>query len=289
MRIKSVFISSIFLLLTATQLIALAQESEIVRFPRLSAAVDPNEVYIHELLQLALKNSKTSYQLVPSEGKMQQARSIYEMTKAVGNVDLLWTMVTDERQTQMIAIKIPIDKGLIGWRIPLLKKERSQIFEKVSTLRHLSTYSAGQEHDWPDVPILKENGLPVVTSTSYEALFNMLQGGRFDYFPRSMFEIWNEFSSHPKHDLHIDEHIILHYPAAYYFFVTPRRPKLAEDLRAGLEAMIKDSSFEKLFRKHNQISIDRANIKHRTIIELNNPLFHLDKSNGYRPELWFQP
>jgi hypothetical protein len=293
MRITYLLIIATFLLLTSSHSISITQESEVVRFPRLSAEIDPNETYIHELLLLALENSGTQYRLVPTEGKMQQARSIYEMTTPHGNVDLIWSMGTDERETQMIAIKIPIDKGLIGWRIPLVKEENAKLFANVKNLQDLKAYTAGQEHDWPDTPILRENGVRVITSTSYEPLFNMLQGGRFDYFPRSMFEIWNEFAAHPKHRLHIDPYIILHYPAAYYFFVTTRRPKLANDLRLGLELAIKDGSFERLFQKHNQISISKADIKHRTVIEMRNPLIQNNKAfkSGpeYRPELWFQP
>jgi hypothetical protein len=292
MRINYLSIIATALLLLSAQPNA-AEESDQIRFPRLSAEIDPHEVYIHELLSLVIKNSSTAYKLVPTPEKMQQARAIYEMTTPGGNVDILSSMTTDERETQMIAIKIPIDKGLIGWRIPLVKKENADLFANVKNLQDLKAYSAGQEHDWPDTPILKENGVRVITSTSYEPLFNMLQGGRFDYFPRSMFEIWSEFSAHPKHQLYIDPYIILHYPAAYYFFVTPRRPKLAADLKLGLELTIKDGSFEKLFQKHNQISIAKADIKHRTVIEMKNPLIQKNKTfrSGpeYRPELWFQP
>lgn len=267
----------------------LAQETEEVRFPRPTAVIDPHAEYVHEVLRSALKNASVAYRMRASASQMQQARAIYEMSTPHGIIDILWTMSTDERETQLIPVRIPIDKGLIGWRIPLVNKDKASLLQQVTSVKTLAAFSAGQEHDWPDVPILKANGLPVVTSTTYEPLFNMLQAGRFDYFPRSIFEIWSEYASHPRHNLFIDPHIILHYPAAYYFFVTPRRPKLAEDLRLGLEEMIKNGSFEKLFQKYNQASIKSANIKQRTVIELRNPLSNQDKLPLNRPELWFQP
>ena len=41
------------------------------------------------------------------------------LASSQGTVDICWTMSTDERETQILPIRIPIDKGLIGWRIAL--------------------------------------------------------------------------------------------------------------------------------------------------------------------------
>ncbi|MDO8178286.1 MAG: hypothetical protein Q7U12_01825 [Undibacterium sp.] len=266
-----------------------AKESIEVRFPRPAADIDPQSDYIHAVLKLALKNAPVSYQLKPSSAKMDQARAIYEMTTPNGIVDILWTMSTDEREAQLIPIRIPIDKGLIGWRIPLVKRNNADLLKNVKSLDNLRVFSAGQEQDWPDVPILKANALPVITSAAYEPLFNMLKAGRFDYFPRSIFEILSEYSAHPNHNLYVDQHIILHYPAAFYFFVAPRKPMLAKDLRMGLEVAIKNGRFEKLFQKYHQMSIRKANIKQRVVIELRNPLSTPEKLPMNRPELWFTP
>lgn len=268
---------------------ASAAPSTIVRYPRPIATIDPHGEYVHEVLQQALKNFKDKYQLVPSVISMPQIRAIQEVAAASGVVDLIWTMSTDEREAQMIPVRIPIDKGLIGWRIPLVTHDKRSIFSSIKTLTELAAYSAGQGHDWPDTPILKHNGIRVHTSTSYESLFSMLEAGRFDYFPRSLFEIWKEVESHQGKNLHIEENIILHYQSAYYFFVSPRRPQLAEDLRLGLEEMIANGSFEKIFQKHHQTSLKNANIKQRVVIELHNPLLKPDRLPLHRDELWYRP
>lgn len=266
-----------------------AAPSTIVRYPRPIATIDPHGEYVHEILQQALKNSKDKYQLVPSAISMPQIRAIQEVAASSGVVDLIWTMSTDEREAQMIPVRIPIDKGLIGWRIPFVTNDKRDIFKNIASLTELAAFSAGQGHDWPDTPILKHNGLRVHTSTSYESLFSMLEAGRFDYFPRSIFEIWKEFESHQGKNLHIEENIILHYQSAYYFFVSPRRPKLAEDLRLGLEEMIANGNFEKIFQKHHQASLKNANIKQRTVIELHNPLLNPGRLPLNRDELWYRP
>ncbi|GGC58710.1 transporter substrate-binding domain-containing protein [Undibacterium terreum] len=260
-----------------------------MRYPTLMADDDPLQEYVLAALDLGLRHSGKDYQRVASSAKMQQARAIQELLSEQGQLDLLWTMTTAEREAQLLAVKIPIDKGLFGWRIALVKRGRGNIFKTVMKSKDLQAYSAGQEHDWPDTPILRSNGLPVVTATSYEALFNMLDGKRFDYFPRSVMEIWQEYREHPFHNLEVEKTIVLHYPTALYFFVSPRRPELAKDLHAGLEKAVADGSFERLFRKHLLPAIKKANIQKRRVLELSNPLLGPDSLPGKRPELWYKP
>jgi hypothetical protein len=213
----------------------------VVRYPIVSAD-DPQVQYVSALLGASLAYSGKAYQLLQAPATMQQARAIQEVRSEHGTLDLLWTMTSAEREAEMLPIKIPIDKGLMGWRIALVKNGQSELFQHVKNAQDLRAYKAGQEHDWPDTAILKSNGLPVVTSTSYEALFNMLDGDRFDYFPRSVLEIRKELDAHPSHAMSVEQTLVLHYPAAMYFFVSPHRPELAEDLRQGLEKMIADGS-----------------------------------------------
>jgi hypothetical protein len=265
-----------------------AQNMSVINVPRLDAKVDPNEVYVRELLQQIILHSARPYKIAFTQGRMLQGRSIYEMTKRNGKVDILWSMTTDKREKELIPIRIPIDKGLIGWRIALVNNSKKNIFTEVNGLEQLRAYAAGQEFDWPDVDILRANQLKVFTSNAYDPLFAMLEAGRFDYFPRSIFEIWSDIENHRQYQILADQNIILYYPSACYFFVTPRRPELAEDLRRGFEKIIANGVFERLFQKHNQGSIDRANIKQRTVIHLKNPLLDPTSMPRHRPELWFQ-
>ncbi|MFZ6707603.1 substrate-binding periplasmic protein [Undibacterium sp. TC9W] len=261
----------------------------VIRYPRPAAKTDSHFDYIHELLAEALSSSANKYQLLPSKATMQQGRAVHEMKYGTGEVDLLWSMSTDEREKALIAIKIPIDKGLLGWRIPFVISENRQMFKPIRTLRDMENYSAGQEQDWPDVKILEHNGLKVNTANSYEALFSMLEAGRFDYFPRSIMEIWREQDLHAGKNLVISQDIALHYPAAYYFFVTPSKRRFAEDLNNGLENMVRNGQFQKIFLKYHQVAIQRAALKQRTVLELQNPFLNPANMPLSRSELWFQP
>jgi hypothetical protein len=261
----------------------------LVRYPGTPAEKDPQADYMLAVLRLALAKSGHAYQLQANSSAMQQARAIQDIVDGKNNLDLLWTMTTDEREAQLIPIRLPVDKGLIGWRIALVRQDRAEIFKSVRRVSDLRLFTAGQEHDWPDTPILQSNVLPVTTSSSYEALFSMLQARRFDYFPRSIIEVWNELRDHPDAGLVAEPELVLHYPSAMYFFVNPRSPQLAQDLRNGFEKAIADGSFEKMFQQHQHAAIQRANLKKRRVIELSNPLIKPDSLPLNRPELWYRP
>lgn len=264
-----------------------AQESNTISFPLLDSKIDPNDAYLEELIALILKNSPRQYKINSKIGRMQQDRSIYEMTKKDGKLDLMWTMTTDGREKKLIPIKIPIDKGLMGWRVVLIDKKNQERFRKIRTLNDLKEFSAGQERDWPDTDILRSNQLTVVTSNGYNPLFSMLMAGRFDYFPRSIFEVNKDIENHPLENMIIDQNIVIIYPTASYFFVSPRRPKLAEDLRIGFEKIIADGSFEKLFQKHNHADLEKLNVNNRIKIHLKNPLLKPNSMDLNRKELWY--
>ena len=278
------WISALLLLLGSTLCLAVEE----IHYPTLPSAHDPNGVYILAALKLGLQKSGKSYRLVP-ESPMLQSRAILEAASSTGHIDLMWTMTTTEREARLLPVRIPVDKGLIGWRLPLLRTDQAELLEKAETVADLRRWWAGQGHDWPDTVILQGNGLPVQTSDSYDTLFTMLQGGRFDYFPRSIMEIWNDIASRPGQPLVVDKHIVLHYPAAFYFFVSPRRPQLAKDLQAGLEKAIADGSFEALFQAHLGPFIERAQLRQRRVIVLRNPLLDSATLPLDRPEMWFRP
>lgn len=279
------WISCVLLLIWSARCLAM----EVVHYPTLLAAHDPNESYTLAMLQLGLKKSGKAYRLVAEKSPMLQGRAIQEASRLTGKIDVLWSMTTQEREAQLLPIRIPIDKGLLGWRIPLLRANRANLLAGATVLAGLRQWSAGQGHDWPDAEILKSNGLSVMTSSDYDTLFSMLLAGRFDYFPRSIMEVWNDITNHPGVPLTVDRHIVIHYPAAAYFFVSPRRRQLAKDLQAGLEVAIADGSFEALFQSRLGPFIERAQLRRRRVIELANPL--LDKSSLplNRREMWYHP
>jgi hypothetical protein len=259
--------------------IALAGE---IRYPR----EEGGNPYPFELLELALSKAGNTDKVVQTPFRMMQDRALLEIGLEGGAVDIMATMTSTEREARLLPIRIPITKGLIGWRIPVVTAERRRLFGKVSNLTALKGFQAVQGHDWPDLKILRHNGLRVHSVSSYDSLFNTLSSGRVDYLPLSLLEAHHALKG--RKGLVIDQHVVLHYPAAIYYFVNPRNTALAETVRRGLEACIADGSFDRLFYRHFGEAIAQARLSERTVIELDNP--YLPASAPLeRKGLWFRP
>lgn len=273
-----------FLLLSLPSLLH-ADESGVIHFPRRADGDEFRSIYALAQLQLALDKAGSTLRLEPSHYSMEQERALINLEHNE-RLDVVWSMTSIEREQRLLPVRIPLDKGLFGWRIALLPSSRAQLFKDVRTLDDLRPFTAGQGHDWPDSAILRDHGLPVITSSSYGSLFRMLHAQRFDYFPRSVIEIWDELE-HPRgKQLVADPHVLLHYPAAMYFFFSRKRPELAQTVRLGMEKALADGSFERLFQQHFVTSLQRAQLTQRQVIELRNPLLP-SATPLQRRELWF--
>ena len=260
-----------------------------VIYPREVIPNDPHWEYPLRLLELGLKKSGIDYQLRPSNrAGILQGRAILALERGDPEITLLWTMTDKEREAKLLPIRIPIYKGLIGWRIPIVRASDRDRFKHVKTKEDLLRFAAGQGHDWPDTVILRSAGFQVRTSSYYDGLFSMLALGRFDFFPRSMAEIWDEIATSKTPGLVVEPHIVLQYPAAFYYFVSKKNPTLAKDLERGLNLAIADGSFDALFMQYHGDMIARAGIKDRTIIRLDNPTLP-PETPLHRRELWLNP
>jgi hypothetical protein len=261
----------------------------VITYPAPETSTDQRSVYALQLLQLAIDESGVPYRLASSRQATRQNRAFREVAKGQ-NLRIAWAMTSIEREAdpQLRPIRIPLSKGLIGWRLPLVQQTRAQAIGQIQGLVPLRQLTAAQGLDWPDLPILKANGLPVIGVSSYPQMFTMVAKGRFDYFPRSVIEVDGELQTHQSLGLAVAPGWVLHYQAADYFFVNRLDTKLAADLTRGLEKALSNGRFDKLFQKHYGPAIERYQLGQRRVIALKNPL--LPKNTPLdRPELWFQP
>ena len=256
----------------------------VVVYPQ-AETMDARQDYPLKVLALALTKAGADFELQPSRRVMTQSRALVQLSQGT-DVNVVWTMTSKEREDTFLPIRIPIDKGLLGWRIFLINRTKASQFAAVKTLDDLRKYEAGQGHDWPDTDILRASGLKVQGVVNYDSLFKMLQSGRIDYFPRSVVEIGAEETRHPGMELLIEKTIILQYPTALYFFVNKDNAHLAHTVEAGLRAAIKDGSFDKLFAAEYGDDIKRANLKGRTRFQLANPLLP-QRTPLQDKKLWF--
>ena len=258
--------------------------AEVVRFPKPEFEGDHRSDYALRLLQLAFSETGVNYRIQAAEFPMSQERQVRELA-AGRTIDVAPIPSSPEREARLLAIRIPINKGVLGWRLGLIRKGDQGSFTGVKTLADLKGVRLAQGQDWPDTEILEANGINVITAPSYEGLFKMLEVKRFDYFPRSIMEIWDE-QANVADTLQVEPHLALHYLYDAYFMVNRNNTKLAQEIRNGLEKAIADGSFDKLFQEYYGERLRKARLETRTVIELNNPLL-TPGTPVDRPELWY--
>ncbi|MGH8806455.1 MAG: hypothetical protein ACREX0_01085 [Noviherbaspirillum sp.] len=264
-------------------------------YPRSISSVDSQYMYDYDLLRLALEKTRAEfghYELRHSDVGMAQARAAEEIYAGTGTVNIFARSTSVEHEARMLPIRIPLDKGLISYRIFLIREEDQRRFSSIRTLDDLRELSVGSYTTWADTKILRDNGFSVVTGESYEGLFKMLIANRFDFFSRSVDEAYREYDERSEQlpTMKVEDAVLLHFPTTRYFFVqrSPAGEKLARRVEHGLNQMIKDGSFDILFRKYKGPLIDRAHLKTRRMFRIPNP--HLPPETPLaRRELWYDP
>lgn len=222
-------------------------------------------------LQVALKHMKGDYQLKITREPVTQSRAI-EWVKG-GEMEVMWLSSNKQAERELIPIRFPLLKGLLGHRVMIIAPEKQAVFDRVQTLDDVRRLTIGQGYGWPDVDILRAAGLNVVTTSKYENLFYMAEGARFDGFARGVLEPFAELRARPQLDLTVERNIVLVYPLPFYLFVSHDRPDLAAKLHEALDAALAAGDYDNYYYNAQLVrdALDKSNLKHRRIFRLTNP------------------
>ena len=232
------------------------------------------------LLQTALSYSATPYTLQPASETMAQSRVLREISQQTGIVDVYWSMTSVEREKQLKPVRVPLNRGLLGWRLLLVKEDTP--FRLTRRSRQNTVFVQG--HDWPDINILKANGFKVHAANDYHSMFTMVEKGRVDALPRSVIEVFQERQDIAA-KLFVAPDIMLYYPTAEYFFVSNKDSTLAAAIEHGLHEMIKDGSFNALFEQQYGVVLNQLNQQKRQVLKLQNPSLPVATPVD-KPEYW---
>jgi hypothetical protein len=244
------------------------------------------------LIEEAMKKTKKeygNYNIKPSI-EMNFARAASARYIETLENFIFETSVSKENEENLLSIKIPITKGLTGYRIFLINKNKQKDFDKINSLDDLKKMSMGQGLLWNDIDILKTAGFQVLSAPDYEGLFRMVIRGRFDAFPRGINEAFQEQRARTEELplLIVEDNICLYYPLPRFFYTAKKNKRFAERLKKGLEIMIDDGSFNKIWKEHNWKFIEQANLENRKIFTIDNPfvppIVPLDN-----PKYWYKP
>ncbi len=258
---------------------ASAKDIDIIMIAKPHSALDQRHIYNNLVLTMALEKTVPSfgaYDLQETLSNLQRDRALHELIKGECiNVHIVPTQQEWENKT--IPIRIQLLKGLLSYRLFLIRKDDAEKFSKITSLDQLKRMKAGLRQQWSTTKALNLLGFQVVTGNKYEGLFRMLMSGRFDYFPRGVNEIFDEYDSHQSlyPDIGIEQLLALYLPMPTYVFVSPQHPHLAKRIEAGLKIMISDGSLDALFWKYHGENIKRAHLSKRRIFTVDNPLLRV--------------
>lgn len=249
-----------------------APKTQVVVYPKREMSVDRRLEFHLAVLQLALGYFPGKYVIQSSDSVIPQSRRFLDLMSKDSKLSLTWSMTTEERETSgVIPVRFPIDQGLLGLRVLLIRKEQQPYFEKLKPT-DLKKLKIGLQHDWPDRKIFEEAGYSVIAGPMYESLFPMLIAKRFDAFPRSVLEVSKEQATYRDQGLVVEKKWLFRYPTANYFFVSPAKPDLARDIENGLLRAQQEGKFQALIKSYFESELGALSLKTRTIVDLNNSL-----------------
>jgi len=283
---KSVIINTVLILSLWLAAVVQAQTPGVIR--AIPHATDMDR-YTLKMLDLALSHIDTAYKVELDTGE-QRTQGRYVDDVISGKVDIMWAATDQDIENKLQPVRIPLLKGLLGHRIFLIHKGDQAKFDRVKTFADLQRIRLGQGTTWADTKILEANKLTVVKTNKYPSLLHMLDGGRFDAFPRGVQEPWSEVNSVQGLELEVEKRIMLVYKMPFYLFVSKDNKALAHDLEAGLTRAIEDGSFNDVFFNDPSVKdvLAKANMKNRRIFKLDNPTLSKETPVD-RKELWFDP
>ncbi|MBU2987320.1 diguanylate cyclase [Saccharophagus degradans] len=241
--------------------------------------------YIDKLIKLAFSYHPATVSIETLGNRCSHAREKKLLEE--GRSDIFWAATTKEFEATLIAIRIPIFRGLLGHRIAIIPRAHQGKYANVTTMEQVKKLTIGQGLDWTDARILKANGFDVTESADVENLYRMLLANRFDLFLRGVMEPWDEVNQHPELPLAVEENLMFIYRMPAYLFVSPKKPDIAAIIENGLWQALEDGSFDKVLINDPVFNeaLQKLNAKKRTIFYLDNPLL-LDTAPVDDPRLW---
>ena len=232
---------------------------------RITSGANP---YIIELLKHTLSYQKEIHTLDFVENIPTQSRAIRLLGYKNG-IDVFWSVTSDEREKQALAVRIPIVKGVLGYRLGIIKKSRLDYFSKLKTDGELRSLRYGLRADWPDTVIFKDNDFNVLEYSQENSGYELLEASRIDVLPIDALYA-NDITNMT--DLAIDPAHVFYYPSAVYFFVKKDNQALYQKLKTGLDKAIEDGSFDTLFNRYFKGELAELALEKRQKITLVNTL-----------------
>jgi hypothetical protein len=258
------------------------------------SARDVRYLYHWDILRTALEKTRPKWgeYLMVASDVMTEQRQQLELMNATGKLNVMYLSTTPEFERKLIGIHIPVDRNLGGYSVFLVRDGERAKFANVHTLDDLRKFSYGLGLGWVDVGILHANHFDVVTGSSYDGLFEMLEQKRFDVFLRAATEVLDEYEKQKGRErgLAIEKTVLFYYPLPMYFWFpkTEEGRRLAARVEEGMRMMIADGTYDRIFDKYHRHKIETLRLKERKLFTIANPNVGPETPFADK-KLWFDP
>ena len=228
-----------------------------------------------ELMRLIFHLSEEKYgpaRLEISQWKISSKRSIQLMREGeklhIQNAPFLLQEMDREA---IVALPTPILNNLLGYRQLIIRKSDQNAFAQISNFESFLKMEAGQGRGWADLLVYRANGIPVLEAPSFNGMFPMLLGKRFDYIPLGVSEARETLEHRSSNELTIAEDLIIFYPWPVHILVSKKHPDLISRIQYGLAKAQTNGEYDILFNKHFGHIIERIENTEAKVILLNTP------------------
>ena len=248
-----------------------------IRILGLQSSSEASVVYYRDLLQLVLERTAAEYGVAKLELVAPPPLGDYRYLLMKENfIDVHHFGTSPELERDLLAVRVPLLAGGLGWRGFVIRKADRLAFSQISEFAELKRLIACQGELWPDTFIMRAAGLQVITAERHDQMLEMLRRERCDYFPRSIFEGPVEQKSFQLQypDLEFNSSVLLHYPFAMYFFVKKDNIALATRLGKGLDQLAQSGELLRFLQQH-QIArqvFPLSRFTQSLVFQLDNPL-----------------
>lgn len=203
---------------------------------------------LYQALTLAYPNEPIKIEAITHPG---QARVI-RLMQTGGYYDIVWSANTDKRNKTLLPIEFPLLGGGLGLRGFVIQESKRERFESITSLQQLQSLVLCQGLNWPDALILRDAGLTVYEVPHFDAMLSMVELGRCDAMPLSVYEGYSELKAvsddFPKLIFFTD--VVLQYDLVMNFYVNSDQTALRDALLPALIQMYDSGVYAQILETH---------------------------------------
>lgn len=250
----------------------------IARFPAPLMDDDPRAYYTQALIELAFAETPEDGpgHVVFSTTPHERLRIEAQLEKG-SRINVYLMPGTNPYDARFLRVDVPVDRGLLGLRVGVIRRDDRDRFQEIRSLGDLSQIRIGSVLGWQLTDILRHNGLTTEVVDTFDDLYRLLDRNRLDLISRGATEVLREQAEkrfdHP--DAVIDSALLLRLPLAFYIYVSPTHPALHRRIETGLQRALANGRFHALFQQWFSHDLEVLALDQRHIIDLSVPDPHM--------------